>query len=801
MRGIIIKIIIFLVAGLLSITGCVVNTSKNPTESDAAEAILRSLNVSEVDNPPDLETTTTLGTTEIIDDPNSWNPLKTEYAVFAPKAEMMQIGITDGSYAQTLFQDGDSDYDSTHPIPTGNSWVEEDVKMSTTADLDGDGIDEIIVFFLPVDPDDEEPEDRVVSCMVYHDGSFSDTFDFSTGIIQASTYADDVYTSSFTPFYRYWDLDSADVDGDGIDEILFTNYKTARIMNINADGSSYDVLEKKTFGEAVTEFTGGDCDGDGEDELLVGMMDSGFALYDSSFGDSMLSPEFTNPDTEADITCGAFGDFDGDNIDEIAVIQSDGSALSLNLYSFSNDLLAEEYSAGIPSIILYDYIRMTPRALDIDGDGTDELAFGNYVFHDVMDDMDEYSTVISNPDAIVDIQTGDVDADAKEDLIYLYADSLSTNIYSPRVTAYGVENYGDWNDIETKKSYLTDLTNWIFSSMATLCSMTAGNVDDDSQRVRYTGHELEFTTPTIIATLASPPYYSSIADAVGNDYNYGSWVTTFGETSAQSSTDANSVGFSVGTSVEFEQGISVFGVNVAEFKTSASFTSSTSWDFTTGTSISKSVTYSCSGGEDRVIFTSVPMDIYSYEIIYSPDAEEIGSTLYIKIPRDCSTYTVQKNFYNENNGDLPDIPSTVLPHTLGLPSSYPDEDEKEALMDEYGGYEVGPSTVAQGTGGSGTTTLDISVESTQEETISVDFSTDIMNGVGAAGVTVSETLGFNSGYSYTSASTEGTSFGGTVGFLPTAYYTSYSYSSGLFVIKYEDDQSGQSWWAINYWME
>ena len=38
-----------------------------------------------------------------------------------------------------------------------------------------------------------------------------------------------------------------------------------------------------------------------------------------------------------------------------------------------------------------------------------------------------------------------------------------------------------------------------------------------------------------------------------------------------------------------------------------------------GRSASGCLQYSCNGGEDEVIFTSVPMDDYEYQIDYSPD--------------------------------------------------------------------------------------------------------------------------------------------------------------------------------------
>lgn len=227
---------------------------------------------------------------------------------------------------------------------------------------------------------------------------------------------------------------------------------------------------------------------------------------------------------------------------------------------------------------------------------------------------------------------------------------------------------------------------------------SAGNFDRDSNRVKYVGHTLEYTNPIIIAALASSPYYSDIAQA-NSGYNYTNWVTTFGRSTSTSGGTTQRVGFSAGTTVELEQGINIFGLKAASFKQSTSFKRSKNWDWTTNQSITKTVTYSCVGGEDRAIFTSVPIDRYRYEILESPDGDEIGRRMSIKLPRDYSTYSVTKDFYNENNGDLPDL--SMLAHTLGNPQSYPTE-------------------AAEGASDAGITSLKIAVETGQEKTYSMN---------------------------------------------------------------------------------
>ncbi len=62
-------------------------SENSPTVSATVAAILSALGVSEYTNPPDLVVTSQSGEEVTIDDPDEWNPLGAEYAVFSPKSE------------------------------------------------------------------------------------------------------------------------------------------------------------------------------------------------------------------------------------------------------------------------------------------------------------------------------------------------------------------------------------------------------------------------------------------------------------------------------------------------------------------------------------------------------------------------------------------------------------------------------------------------------------------------------------------------------------------------------------------
>jgi hypothetical protein len=273
----------------------------------------------------------------------------------------------------------------------------------------------------------------------------------------------------------------------------------------------------------------------------------------------------------------------------------------------------------------------------------------------------------------------------------------------------------------------------------------------------------------------------------------------------------------VGASVEYDHKLKapIFGFTIANFKASLEFKNTNTWQWDSSRDVSKSVEYGCSGAQDAVIFTAVPMDEYKYEVIYSTDpANEVGKFLYINLPRPFTTYKVTREFFNANTGNvLAPIGEDVLGHRLGNPFTYPDLARKNELMSTcfvgnaaaIADYQIGPNPVAEGADGMpdpGTTNLQIAINEGNSRTISHDFSLDTSIGGGAGDWTVSVTAGFNAGYSATSSTSTETAFGGTVGYLPTSYYgnPNYFYSAGVFVYPYAAT-NGKSFWVVTYWVE
>jgi hypothetical protein len=217
----------------------------------------------------------------------------------------------------------------------------------------------------------------------------------------------------------------------------------------------------------------------------------------------------------------------------------------------------------------------------------------------------------------------------------------------------------------------------------------------------------------------------------------------------------------------------------------------------------KSIDYIGAGGQDIVVFAVVPVDEYAYKVLQSPDQAEIGTTMKISIPRRYAIHQVTREFYNANNGALEDV---VTPHVRGNPWNYPGPTRRDELMAAApSGFAYRSDTAAtasQASGASGSVTaLTIDVAQNASSSFTWDQSTAITGAAGTEAFQVVAQLGFGTGYTTSESWTTGTRFGGTVGYLPTAFYDAeHTYASGLFAYK-QLTALGNAVWMVEYWVE
>lgn len=824
------------VAGVLCVWGCTGGGGSSSRQA-TAEEILTSLQVTEVANPPPATYPSTVDTEETVD-PASWHPLQKPVTVFSPRAQILQIGANVGTSWNTLFQDALSvpPYAASVPIADDQAWEQGAAKTSVAADVDGDGLAEAVIVYV-------KSTDKATAYLRVLDAG-AVTSEAAIPALVLSGHSFELWQPGGrlgigTPWFPYLGSARGDVDGDGRDEVLLVDYDALHVLRVGADGA-VSILESKKFtgpsgARLVSSVAAGDLDGDRKDELAVGFLGTAgaggaqWALYDSSLETPITNPEIGTLDGNGSLVELAFGDFKGNNLKQLAactflaagpnagraqVTMFDFSNPPESALSVANTIVIADYELGAQNNEVPDYFRLLPRAVRLSGLRGQELHVLGHVYTHPMTGSARVSTwgVFHDWDfirTVTDVQVGDLDNDAKEDLIIL----SSGFGQKPVIEVIGESSAGA---IVRKQLLWPDPGDNAGSGINLTAAMAVGNFADNAARVRYAGHKLTFTDPIVIAVLAAPPYWSTVTDVAYRDA-YPAWLTTFGTTKTTGQENSHTVGFSVGASLEYDHDLKapVFGFTIANFKASVEFKNTNTWQWDSSREVSKSIEYGCSGAQDQVIFTAVPMDEYRYEIVASNDpANEVGKYLYINIPRPYTTYKVSRDFFNANTGNvIAPIGHAVLGHRVGDPASYPDASRKDQLLGTYFGgdataiadHQIGPSPVAQGADGMsdpGSTNLTITFAEGYTRTVSHEFSLDTSIGAGVGDWTVSVTAGFNAGYSASSTASSETTFGGTVGYLPTSYYgnPNYFYSAGLFVYPYQGT-NGKSFWVVDYWVE
>jgi hypothetical protein len=317
--------------------------------------------------------------------------------------------------------------------------------------------------------------------------------------------------------------------------------------------------------------------------------------------------------------------------------------------------------------------------------------------------------------------------------------------------------------------------------------LAPGNVDKDSPVIEYDGdHELLFSDPNIVAVVSSPPYFGGI----GQDVD--STTSTFGTVTGNDQMVQEDIGFKVGWSIGTKSNF-LFGEAESKLEVEHSF------DFSSFEAISseRSLSYTTAPGEDLVVFTAIPFDVYYYTIRSSNDAAEVGTKITINVPRKPQTIAADPAFFNAHVGpNGPIVDESVLRHTLGEPYSYPTAADRDRLTNVEGGAIGLVATVPES--GTATSTLQLGKTKGSGTSASIDvtFSWEVS---GASGPTVGGSAGFHYGYSYQVSTTKTTLFEGTVGAIPAKRFADHIYSFGL--MTYPSSIDGKGFLMLDYWVE
>ncbi|HEY1536422.1 MAG TPA: hypothetical protein VGF76_20520, partial [Polyangiaceae bacterium] len=129
----------------------------------------------------------------------------------------------------------------------------------------------------------------------------------------------------------------------------------------------------------------------------------------------------------------------------------------------------------------------------------------------------------------------------------------------------------------------------------------------------------------------------------------------------------STIGVSAGVSIGYSAP-SLFNLDTASWKLSFE----ASFDSITGHNVELDQTQTwTAGNEDAVVFHVIPFDVYYYKIVSSPNPADVGNRVSINVPRSLSTYKVPVALYNASTLNGPKVGPDVITHTVGDPTSYP----------------------------------------------------------------------------------------------------------------------------------
>lgn len=781
------------------------------------------------------------------------------FGVDADDPDVAQSGNWMTASNLTPINNNNYSWDMLHDEPEANTpwFTDTEVRAAIDGDFDGDGLDEIAIAYQLPDED--------MKLVIMQDSA--EGYAISTPQLVDNNNWDDVFLSKGD--YNgngSVDLMVGMVSPAGSAKIVMLGNDNGTLtlngQRIDIDLEQYDINH--------LALASGNLDYDNAVEFAVVANEGGFIsttsnpntnhryfIYDdastgfASLKTGKITADNGSGTTQALIGNVTLGDVDGDSIDEVVLagtdrVGADGQSNNTPYnyiiqvlddadrdFTLFADAVVDSEVSGITqgSGVQHALNYVHTVTADLDGDGAKEIVVNQFIYNSMRtspnalvafdDDGDASNGVATIPidNLMKEIGTGnsfnftwqtssfaagDVTQDGRDNVVVYSQRGGSTFAETQELEVWGLDQIDGWKmmaSYETNKTYYTQ-------PRKPIVLLPDLELDDGTTALKYSegSHQLVFTEPLIIAALAAAPCATDLGQNLS-----GSCRTAFGTSVNNSTTITDGWNLTAGVHAGFEAEGSVGGVTagasvMAEISGTMRKWKTSTYDTT------KTVVRETGALEDSVILSVLPLDVYSYTIQSHPDANLVGSTVEVRMPRDIITTMVTIDYYNDRIAATEKkIPDDVFSHTAGEPLSYPSASTKNGLLFSYTGLQSDEFTTGVGLGQTIASITEFSSTSTGTE-YSVQANLTISGSIGAEGdiglVSASAKViaGFSIGAGLNSALevSRGSEniYQGSVGNISAeAFDAGKSYNWGLFSYIYDDAPAMFPFEVLNYWVD